>query len=171
MNRLTRTMVLFLSALLLGVGSCSAATSFAAPTAGPYPNLDGYKTVPNVENYKVVSETGVWFTSSLGVRCAIEDDGSYGCSGELPGAPPGSNEVAWFFGDPFPRIYHAAAPRFSSAGAQMILARHTSISYRGSRCAVTLENTVYCIHGDDPNSQIMVTTTGTLRGRDAIAAS
>lgn len=154
----------------LAIGLCSAATASASPTAGAHAVLDGYKTVSSVETYKVVNERGVWFTSPIGVRCAIEDDGSYGCSGEFAGASAGNNEVAWFVGDPFPRLYHTGAPRFSSAGAQAILPRHTSISYRGSHCATTLHNTVYCIHGDNPDSQILVTTSGTLRGRDAVPA-
>jgi hypothetical protein len=52
----------------------------------------------------------------------------------------------------------------------MVVVRATSISYRGSSCAVTPHNTVYCIHGDNPDSQLMVTTMGTLRGRDALPA-
>jgi hypothetical protein len=32
---------------------------------------------------------------------------------------------------------------------------------------VNRESAVYCIHGDDPNSQLMVTTAMTWRGSDA----
>ncbi|MDA4109122.1 hypothetical protein [Mycolicibacterium holsaticum] len=161
---------LLTGAFALVAGLCAAAISSASPTAGAYPEIDGYQPASDIQNYKVVGKTGVWFTSPLGVRCAIEDDGSYGCSGDLPGAPPGSNEVAWFVGDPFPRIYHAEAPRFSAPSAHMLLTRLTAISYRGSTCAVTAESTVYCIHGDNPDSQLMVTTTAPLRGRDATRA-
>lgn len=155
----------------LAISLCSATTASASPATGAYPeDLDGYKTVSTVETYRVVNEWGVWFTTGLGLRCAIEDDGSFGCTGELSGTPSGENEVAWFIGDTFPRLYHTREPRFSSAHAQMPLPRQTVIAYRGSRCAVTLHNTVYCIHGNDPDSQFMVTTTETLRGRDALPA-
>lgn len=144
-----------------------APMALAAPAYTPYPDVSQYKEVSNTETFRVTDEAGVWFTTPLGVRCAIEDDGSYGCSGELPGAPQGENEIAWFAGDPFPRLYHTEVPRFSSDAGQTIVFESTYIDYRGSRCAATRESAAYCIHGDDPNSQLMVTSGMTFRGSDA----
>lgn len=162
---------------LLGslVAIVTAATTFAgpayaSPSTGPYPDSSQYRPVSSAWIYRVVNEDGVWFTSPLGMRCGIDDDGSYGCSGNLPGAP-GQNEVAWFIGDPFPRLYHTDDPRFSSSAGQTILPERTYIEHRGSRCATTRDSGIYCIHGDDPNSQLMVTSSMTWRGADAVPSS
>lgn len=168
--RFAAAIVLRTAVLLFCIGLGAATTSLASPATLAYPDTDGYTPVSNVEIYKLVDEAGVWFTSPLGLHCAIEDDGSYGCSGELAGVPAGDNEVAWFVGDPFPRLYHAAEPRFSAPASQMVLIRLTSISYRGSLCAVTADGAVYCIHRDNPDSQMMATANATLRGPAAMPA-
>ncbi len=157
-------------ALPLLIGLAYATTASATPAAG-YPDTGSYRPVSSVYIYQVTNETGVWFTTPLGVRCAIEDDGSFGCSGELPGTPPGIDEVAWFVGDPFPRLYDAPAQRFSSPDRQAIVNESTYLTYRGTRCAVTPASGVYCIHGQDPNSQIMVTSGAILRGAQGLPAT
>lgn len=83
----------------------------------------------------------------------------------MGGARPGENEVGWFVGDPGPRVYHTDEPRFASSRALLLSKQY--IEYRGSRCAVTVEGSAYCIHGDDPNSQMMVTPERLLRGSNA----
>ena len=162
---LTRTV------LLVAVATAFAVPAQASPMHSPYPNSSGFRPVSSDWIYHVVNEDGVWFTTPVGMRCSIDDSGSYGCSGNLPGATAGQNEVAWFIGDPFPRLYHTDDPRFSSPAGQTILSERTYIEYRGSQCATTRDSAVYCIHGDDANSQLMVTTSMTWRGADAIPAS
>lgn len=146
-----------------------AVPATAAPDAGPYPDTTGYRPVSDIQNYRVIDEAGIWLTTPLGLRCGIDDDGSYGCSGDLPGAGSAA-EVAWFVGDLFPRLYPVPDGRFrfSSPAAQSILPRETSISYRGSRCAVTGDSGIYCIHGDDLDSQILVTSGTVYRGTNAL---
>ena len=158
-------------AIIVTIATAFAGTANAMPAQSPYPDSSGYRSVSSTWIYRVVNEDGVWFTSPVGMRCGIGDDGSYGCSGNLPGAPAGQNEVAWFVGDPFPRLYHTEEPRFSSPAAQTILPERTYIEHRGSRCATTRDSGIYCIHGDDPNSQLMVTTLMTWRGADAVPSS
>ncbi|MBB5163588.1 hypothetical protein [Mycobacterium sp. AZCC_0083] len=153
------------------IGVSVAAPAAGIPSTGPYPDIAKYQPVSNIFNYIVTDRDGIWFTTPEGVYCAIEDDGSYGCSGDLPGAPPGENEVAWFVGDPFPRLYHTDEPRFNSGTRQTILIGETYLDYRGSRCAVNRESAVYCIRGGDPNSQLMVSTTMTWRGSDATSST
>jgi hypothetical protein len=136
-----------------------------------YPDTSKFDSVSSREIFRVVDEDGVWFTSPLGVPCAIEDDGSYGCSGILPGVRAGENEIAWFVGDPFPRVYATNQPRFDSGAGQTILLGRTYIEYRGSRCGTTRESWIYCIHGDDPNSQLLVTSTSVFRGADGVPGS
>lgn len=163
---------LFRAAGLLAftVGLSSITPAAATDQAG-YPDIDGFHPVSSTFIYQVTNRTGVWFTTPLGIRCAIEEDGSFGCSGDLPGTPPGIDEVAWFTGDPFPRLYHAVSPRFSSGELQTIVPESSFIGYRGSRCAVTRASAVYCISGHDPDSQIMVTSASTLRGRAALPST
>lgn len=154
------------------VGLLAAALALAYPgnaAPAPYPDTAGYRPVSDIQNFTVIDETGVWLTTPLGLRCGIDDDGGYGCSGDLPGAG-GGTEVAWFPGDPFPRLYPVpdGTFRFSSGAAQSILPRKTYISYRGSRCAVTEDSGIYCIHAGDPDSQIMVSSTAVYRGANAL---
>jgi len=173
MRRLTQTP---LARRLGGIAATlTAVTAFASPAhaspaQSPYPDTSQYRPVSSNWIYRVVDEDGVWFTSPVGLHCGIGDDGSYGCSGNLPGTPSGDNEVAWLLGDPFPRLYHTEKPRFASPAAQTILLERTYIQYRGSRCAVR-DSGVYCIHGTDPDSQLMVTTSMTWRGAAALASS
>jgi hypothetical protein len=147
------------------IGVSAAAPASAVPA--PYTDTTQYQRVTNLQIFQVTDRDGIWFTTPVGLYCGIEEDASYGCSGDLPGAPPGENEVAWFLGDPVPRLYHTDEPRFNSGSRQTILFGQTYLEYRGSRCAVNRESAVYCIHGDDPNSQLMVTTGMTWRGSDA----
>jgi hypothetical protein len=159
----------FLAVATIGMGA--AAPASAVPAQSPFPDTTHYERVVDIEQFKVTDEEGIWFTTPVGLYCGIGDDGSYGCSGDLPGAPSGENEVGWFPGDPFPRLYHTDEPRFASGRRQSILAGQTYVEYRGSRCAVTMESGIYCMHGDDRNSQIMVTSGMTWRGSDAIPSS
>jgi len=152
-----------------GVGMALATPALATPS--PYPNLDGYQRESNLEPFRVIDQRGVWLTTPMGLRCGIDDDGSYGCSGTLPGAPPGDNEVAWFVGDPFPRQYHTDQPRFDSGVTQNLLIGLSYVQFRGSTCAVTKESGIYCSHENDPNSQLMVTNEMTFRGGDATPSS
>ncbi|BBY55797.1 hypothetical protein MKOR_30480 [Mycolicibacillus koreensis] len=142
-----------------------AAPSVARPSPSPYPDIAGYDRDARLEKYAVTNKDGVWVTTPLGLRCAIEITGSFGCSGALHGVQSGVNEVAWFIGDPLPRLYRTDMPRFDSGLSQTILSAGRYIEYRGSRCAVTHDSAIYCIHTADPNSQIMVSAGALVRGQ------
>lgn len=155
----------------IGIVGLAPAMPIAGAEASVYPDTSDYQAVSSREIYRVVDEDGVWFTSALGVRCGIKDDGSFGCAGPLPGAPAGENEVAWFSGDPFPRLYATAQPQFDSGAGQGILLGLTYIEYRGSRCSASRESSIYCVHGADPNSQLLVTSSNVFRGADGLPSS
>lgn len=143
---------------------------FTGPTAtaqSVYPDLAGYTPAKSLVKYQVTDRDGVWFSTGVGQICAIGDDGSYGCSGRLAGAPAGENEVAWFPGDPFPRLYNTGQPRFDSGAEQTVLVFGTLLEYRGSTCAVNYDHSAYCIHGTDLDSQMLVGAEMTFRGRNA----
>lgn len=158
MNMMLRCAALL---LVLATGAFGIPPASAAPS---YPDTSGYEHDRNLRKFVVVGHDGIWLTTPLGLRCGIEPSGAYGCSGELPGVPPGINEVAWFPGDPYPRLYQTDKPRFDSGRAQTILFMRQYIEYRGSRCAVDHEAAIYCIHRGDPNSQVMVTASAVRLG-------
>lgn len=160
-----------------GIASAAAliivAGGVAAPDAvaqNPYPDIDQYHDAGSLEKFKLYAAEGIWFTTPLGLYCGIGEDSSFGCAGKLPGAPAGENEVAWFPGDPFPRLYQSDQPRFNSGLNQQLLTAYTVLSYRGIKCAITMESGVYCISRDDLNSQIMITSGMTYRGADGLPA-
>lgn len=142
-----------------------------AAARSPYPDISTYRGAGRLEKFKVYTGDGIWFTTPLGLYCSIGDDGSVGCSGALPGTTAGENEAAWFPGDPFPRLYYTDAPRFNSGMNQQLLPSSTVLSYRGTRCGITMESAIYCVSGDNPNSQFMITSHMTFRGADALPAS
>lgn len=160
--------------LLVGLLTCTTAASIViAPDAAaqtPYPNISSYTSSGSLEKFKVVNGDGVWFTTPVGLHCGIGDDARYGCSGSLPGAPSDTNEIGWFPGDSFPRLYRTDEPKFASGRGQTVLGGGTILAYRGSKCALTYDAAVYCINGDNPDSQIMVTPSKTYRGREAAPA-
>jgi hypothetical protein len=79
--------------------------------------------------------------------------------------------VAWFPGDAFPRLYHTDEPRFAAGPYSQLQGGKSIFNYRGSTCGVTADSGVYCINGDNPESQILVTSYMTYRGRDAQPSS
>lgn len=157
--------------LLAGLLAYTATTAtVAAPQAAaqtPYPDTTQYVNAGSLQKFKVVDKDGVWFTTPIGLRCGIGADGSYGCSGPLPGAPPDKNEIGWFPEDPFPRLYHTDEPKFDSGIKQNVLRVRTVLVYRGSECAITDDIGVYCINGANPDSQILVNPSMTYRGSSA----
>jgi hypothetical protein len=115
----------------------------------------------SASKFTVTDEEGIWFARRW-PTCGIGEDG---VTAARRSADPGENEVAWFPAIRFPRL--PREPRFASSTGQSIIHGRTYVEYRGSRCGVTMDSAIYCVHGDDPNSQIMVTTGMTLRGPDA----
>jgi hypothetical protein len=163
-----RWMATPLTLLVVAAGILGAPDALAQ---SPYPDIKAYRDAGSLEKFKLYTSDGVWFTTPLGLYCSIGDDSSFGCSGAIPGTLAGENEVAWFPGDPFPRLYYTDDPRFNSGLNQQLLASSTKLTYRGTTCGITVESAVYCINGDDPNSQVMVKSHMTYRGADGLAAS
>ena len=161
--------------LVASLMACGAVIgSAAAPAVADrtsYPDISAYASVGGLQKFRLVDTDGVWFTTPVGLKCAIGDDGSYGCSGVLPGTPNGDNEIGWFPGDSLPRLYHTDTPKFALVSRQSIVNPLSVLAYHGSRCAVDEEGSVYCINGDNADSQIMVTARMTYRGSQALPSS
>lgn len=120
----------------------------------------------DVGRFGIVDERGVWFTTPLGIECTMQDDGSYGCAGPLPGVADPTRAVSWDPGDVAARLNSAADARFASGRRQALLTRDRYLQYRGSRCAVTVDSGLYCRNGDNRDSQILISTVATLTGGD-----
>ena len=153
------------TATCIGVGAPSSSAQSV------YPDISQFQSAGSLTKFRAIDRDGLWLKTGVGLTCAIGDDGSYGCSGQLPGTQPGDNEVGWFPGDPFPGLYSTEEPRFDSGASQTIMPGRTVLRYHGSTCAVTYDQAFYCINGADLDSQILVTAEMTFRGRDAVPAS
>lgn len=159
--------------VVAGVMTCLAfGMSTLAPQAvaqGSYPDTSGYRQIASSDLplFTQVNNDGVWFTSPVGLDCGIGGDGSFGCSGSLPGVPRAENEISWFPGDPIPRLYQTSEPRFSTGRYQEVLAPRRALRYRGTTCAVTKESETYCVRDGDPNSQFLIGHSATYRGGQA----
>lgn len=133
-------------------GVCAAAVvSAGVMTAGPvgaepkspYPDISHYAKL-YFEAFRLADKPGLWFSAPFGLDCGIWDDGSFGCTGPIAGAPAGTNQVGWFSGDSQAHFDSTGQLRFSSGGAQRVLPANNYLEYAGTKCATTPDNSVYC---------------------------
>jgi len=109
----------------------------------PYPDISRY-TKLDFEGFQIDGKPGVWFSSPNGLNCGIWEDGSFGCTGSIPGAPAGTNQIGWFTGDTEPHYDSTAQLRFVAGGPQRVLPPNSFIKYGSTTCATTPANGVYC---------------------------
>lgn len=92
-------------ALMLGLTAGSLAFAMADPDIpgdpNPYPDVNNATKFKQADFEQFLRDDtdGAWFSTPRGLTCAIWIDGSFGCNGSFPGAPAGTNQVAWFPGD------------------------------------------------------------------------
>lgn len=122
----------------------------AEPPKSPYPDLGRYAKV-DFESYRLSpDDDDYWFSTSAGLNCGIWADGSFGCTGAIPGAPAGANQIGWFQGDWQPHFDETQQPRFVNpqGRAQQVIPRQSYIVVNQSAasvtCAVTDADGVYC---------------------------
>lgn len=134
--------------VLAGVIAGLAPVALAAPASAdsaPYPDISHYAKL-DFEGFKIADKPGVWFSTPTGLNCGIWDDGSFGCTGNIPGAPPGTNQIGWFSGDSSAHFDNTDQPRFNAGSPQRVLPANNYIAYNGTSCATTPDNSVYCNH-------------------------
>lgn len=100
----------------------------------------------------------VWFLTPSGLNCGIWFWGGFGCSGDIPGAPPGDNHIAWFNGNRAVHHGYTAAIQFPPGQAQRTLPPRSFVTYNSTTCATTPEGNTFCGHGD---FNLLITPTGT----------
>jgi hypothetical protein len=128
-----------LSRILIGLASAAGAAvigvpGFAAadpePAPGP-PNINAYAPV-KPSDYAVMDNNWYAFSTPEGITCVLQRNGSYGCSGALPGAPNGANLVSG--GPGAPAFANTDGAVFAVVGAAKPLPANTRLSYQTVSC-------------------------------------
>lgn len=147
------TWVRFFS-VLAAVGSVMMAFGGAVPAhADPAPPQAAPDPFPDIKYYdeldanNFVQPGGVWFVAPTGQSCGIWGLGSFGCAGDIPGAPPGVSHIGWIDGDRAVHYDWSVAARFPATQAQQPLPPRSKITHEGTTCAVTPDGRTYCERG------------------------
>lgn len=126
-----------------------AGHSEPAPTS-PYPDsnliIRSYNLV-RYDDYFTASAGGVWFSTPLGLNCGIWDRGSFGCTGDIRGAPPGTTNIGWVNGNIVTRYDWLLGVQFPPGRAERELPRRSYIEYNGTRCATMADSSTFCSRG------------------------
>ncbi|WP_284235534.1 hypothetical protein [Mycobacterium antarcticum] len=141
-------------ACLSGLMIVTPPTVHAEPNGGspssPYPSsyfiLDYYDKV-KYDDYFTNSAGGVWFSTPLGLYCGIWDRGSFGCIGDIRGAPPGTTNIGWANGNIVTRYDWLLGVQFPPGRAERDLPPRSYIEYNGTRCATMADAGTYCSRG------------------------
>lgn len=139
--------------LLAGTPSIGNADTLSDPPPSPYPDhaliLTSYDHLEPNELF-TASGAGVWFLSPLGLNCGIWDRGSFGCAGDIRGAPPGTSHIGWVNGNIVTR-YDANDPllgfQFPPARGEKTLPPRSYVTYNGTTCATMADTSTYCARG------------------------
>jgi hypothetical protein len=118
------------------------------PAPSPLPAVNAYPPISPVD-YSTMSGNWYAFAGPVGVVCVIDkNNGGYGCSGALPGAPDGANLVsAGPVGSP--AFASTGQPVFGAAGPVKPLPPNTRLSFRNISCGVDGSGTVACVNSRD----------------------
>jgi hypothetical protein len=114
------------------------------PEPNPWPDIRYYD---ELDANQFALPGGVWFVSPTGQNCGIWGRGNFGCSGHIPGAPPGVSHIGWINGDRAVHYDWSMAVRFPPTQAQQSLPPRSFIEHEGTTCAVTPDNRTYCERG------------------------
>jgi hypothetical protein len=112
----------------------------------PYPSMRFFDPA-DPALFEIPDVGGVWFLAPTGQTCGIFLGGAFGCIGEIPGAPPGTNHIGWFDGDKHVHYDWTVGIRFPVAQALVPLPPLHFLEYRGTTCGVTADSRTYCERG------------------------
>lgn len=122
----------------------------ADPAAGdarpdPYPELRYFTEIDSAP-YSL-GDSGVWFVTAQGLNCGIWWRGSFGCTGDIPGAPAGTHQIGWITGDARVHYDWTMAIRFPPSQGSLTIPPLNYITSEGTTCATTLDGSTYCERG------------------------
>jgi len=158
-----RRVLAVVSVPLLVLSAVSLARADPPGDAGPnpYPSDDLiYATYDRAEpgRFFVPGIYGVFFQSPTGLNCGIWVRGSFGCSGPIPGAPPGASHIAWFNGDKTVHYDPTAAIQYPNVQPPQVLSPGSYVSWNETTCATTMDSSTYCKRG---SFRFLITDHGT----------
>jgi hypothetical protein len=137
---------------IVSVAACAGngAFAWADPATGngepnPYPELR-YFTKIDADPY-VVPGQGVWFVTAQGLNCGIWFRGSFGCSGDIPGAPPNVHQIGWIAGDTRVHYDWTLSSRFPKTQGTQSIPPLNFIESEGTSCATTVDGSTYFERG------------------------
>jgi hypothetical protein len=144
------TMTACVSGLMLATSAGVHAEPDGGSPSSPYPAayfiLDYYDKV-KYDDYFTSSAGGVWFSTPLGLNCGIWDRGSFGCTGDIRGAPPGTTNIGWVDGNIVTRYDSLLGVQFPPGVAERDLPPRSYIEYNGTICATMADSSTYCSRG------------------------
>ena len=120
------------------------------PRPNPFPNdnlIIRYYDLVHYDDYFTASAGGVWFSTPLGLNCGIWDRGSFGCTGDIRGAPPGTTNIGWVNGNIVTRYDWLLGVQFPPGQAERALDPRSYIEYNGTRCATMADSSTFCSRG------------------------
>ena len=122
----------------------------AEPASGdaqsnPYPDLQYFTEIDSAPY--VLGNSGVWFVTAQGLNCGIWWRGSFGCTGDIPGAPAGVHQIGWITGDTRVHYDWTMAIRFPPSQGSLSIPPLNYITFEGTTCATTLDGSTYCERG------------------------
>ncbi len=131
------------------------------PPLSPYPNTDlilaSYDRL-DPSDFFIPGNYGVYFLSPTGLNCGIWLKGSFGCSGSIPGLPPGTTRIGWFNGDPRVHYDWTVGIQFPNVEADRVLPARSYLNWNETTCVITADSSTYCKRG---NFRFFVTPTQT----------
>jgi hypothetical protein len=137
------------------------------PAVSPFPEMKHIAVWYNQlqpDEFFIPDRPDVWFLTPSGLNCGIWHWGSFGCTGDIPGAPPDVHHIAWFNGNRGVHYGWTAAIQFPAGQAQQTLPPRSYVTYESTTCATMPDGSTYCEHGD---FRFLITQTQTwLKGWD-----
>jgi len=145
---------LTIAAATLGLAVSTPPAVHAAPVgaapSGPYPDnaliVRSYDRHDPAEFF-TASANGVWFQPPTGLNCGIWNRGSFGCTGNIRGAPPGTTHIGWVNGNIVVRHDWLLSVQFPPGRAERPLPPRSYVEYMGTMCAVMTDGSTYCARG------------------------
>ncbi len=147
--------------VLIGVGATAAAACFPglaaaepAPPPPPRPNVNALPPVSPVA-YSIMDDRFYAFSTPDGLTCALDrNNGSYGCSGPIPGGPEGANMISAAAQGP-PGFFASGSPVFGVVGPVQPLPANTRMSFRNVSCSTDGVATTTCINSLDQTGFVL----------------
>jgi hypothetical protein len=130
---------------MTGFTASAHADPAAAEASNPYPELRYFTEIDSAPYF--LDNSGVWFVTAQGLNCGIWWRGSFGCTGDIPGAPAGVHQIGWITGDARVHYDWTMAIRFPPSQGSMTIPPLNYITFEGTTCATTFDGSTYCERG------------------------